>query len=180
MTVTAGTTPLSPRRWIEALVVALAVAAGVLARNGVDGWGVVEALAAGTLVWLAAIDLETRLLPNWIVVPGTVALLVACGVFDSSSLVEHVVAAVVAGGLFLVAAILRPADLGMGDVKLVFFLGALLGAGVLNALAIGFGLVALYALVLIVRQGRSALKRHLPLGPFLAAGAILVLIITPG
>jgi leader peptidase (prepilin peptidase) / N-methyltransferase len=175
----AGNAPVRPRRLIETLVVALAVAAGVLARNGVDRWGVVEALAAGTLVWLAAIDLESRLLPNRIVVPGAVVLLLACGVFESSSFVEHLVAAVVAGGLFFVAAMLRPADLGMGDVKLVFFLGALLGANVLNALAIGFGLVALYALVLVIRQGRSALKQHLPLGPFLAAGAILVLLISP-
>jgi leader peptidase (prepilin peptidase)/N-methyltransferase len=179
VTGTAGDTPVRPRRWIETLVVALAVGTAVLARNGVDGWGVVEALAAGTLVWLAAIDLESRLLPNRIVVPGTVALLIACGVFDSSSLLEHLLAAVVAGGFFFAAAMLRPADLGMGDVKLALFLGALLGADVLNALAIGFGLVALFALVLVARQGRSALKRHLPLGPFLAAGAILVLMISP-
>ena len=108
-------------------------------RNGGGGWGTVEALAAGTLVWLAAIDLESRLLPNRIVVPGTVVLLVACAVFESSSLVEHLLAAVVAGGFFFAAAMLRPADLGMGDVKLVLFLGVLLGTDVLNGLAIGFG-----------------------------------------
>jgi prepilin signal peptidase PulO-like enzyme (type II secretory pathway) len=39
-------------------------------------------------------------------------------------------------------------------------------------LLIGFSRVAAAGLVLLVTEGRPALKRTLPLGPFLVAGAI--------
>jgi leader peptidase (prepilin peptidase)/N-methyltransferase len=66
----------------------------------------------------------------------------------------------------------------MGDAKLTLLLGALLGTAVLTGLVIGFCLVAAAAAVLLVAEGRPALKRHLPLGPFLAAGALATLLLS--
>ena len=80
--------------------------------------------------------------------------------------------------LFAVAAVVRPRDLGMGDVKLVLLLGALLGREVLPALAIGFCLVAAAGLVLLARYGRPALRRYIPLGPFIVAGAVAILLLS--
>ena len=88
-----------------------------------------------------------------------------------------VLSALVAGGFLFVAALIRPGDLGLGDAKLMLLVGAVLGRSVASALLLGFGLFAFVGLALLVRDGRSALKRQLPLGPFIAVGAIAVLLL---
>ena len=145
------------------------------ARSGLSGWSLVAAAAAASLVWVAAIDLETRLLPDRIVLPAA-AVVLAGAALGGPHLLEHVLAALAAGGFLFLAAALRPGDLGMGDAKLALLLGALLGTRVLDALLLGFGAVALLAVVLLLREGRAGLKRQIPLGPFLAFGALVVLL----
>ena len=95
--------------------------------------------------------------------------------------VVSVLLCALAAGVFLgAAATIRPGDLGMGDAKLALLLGALLGTEVLTALVIGFCLFAAVGLTLLVRDGRPALKRTLPLGPFLALGALAMLLLAGG
>jgi leader peptidase (prepilin peptidase)/N-methyltransferase len=60
----------------------------------------------------------------------------------------------------------------MGDVKLAFLLGAMLGGAVVPAAVLGTLAGAAAAVVLLVRDGRRALGRTMPFGPFLAFGAI--------
>ena len=88
----------------------------------------------------------------------------------------HALAAVGTAGLLLVAAG-PPGDLGMGDVKLGLLLGATLGASVLTALTVGLAFAALVGVRLVARYGRSALRRQLPLGPYLALGALVELLL---
>jgi leader peptidase (prepilin peptidase)/N-methyltransferase len=174
----AAPAPLRPAHSRVALVVAAAAAGAVLARTGPSYWSIVGALTAGVLVWVAAIDLETKLLPNRILLPAAALVLASSLALGPRVFVEHALAALVAGGLLFLAAALRPDDLGMGDAKLALLLGALMGPAVLRALVIGFCLVAAAALVLLVTEGKPALKRHLPLGPFLAAGALATLLLS--
>jgi leader peptidase (prepilin peptidase)/N-methyltransferase len=169
--------PLRPAAMPAAATLAAGAAAAVLSRSEVSAWGAVAAATAGLLVWLAAIDLECRLIPNRIVVPAAAAVLAVAFTLDASRGVEHAVAAAGVGGSLLLAALLRPGALGMGDVKLGLLLGALLGADVLGALTIGFVLVAAVGLLVVAREGRTALKRQLPLAPFLAVGAIATLLV---
>jgi leader peptidase (prepilin peptidase) / N-methyltransferase len=169
--------PLRPTRTGATAVAAACAAVAVVARNGVSGWSLVEAAAAAVLVWLAAIDLETRLLPNRITLPATGVLLTASLALGPTAFLEHALSALLAGGFLFAAAAIRPGDLGMGDAKLALLLGALLGTAVLGALVIGFCLVAAAGLVLLGVDGRAALTRHLPLGPFLAAGALTTLLL---
>jgi leader peptidase (prepilin peptidase) / N-methyltransferase len=170
--------PLRPAHSRVAGVVAAAAAGAVLARGGGSGWSAVEAATAALLVWVAAIDVETRLLPDRLLLPATGLVLAASALLDRSALVEHAAWMILAGGFFALAARLRPGDLGMGDAKLALLLGALLGREVLPALAIGSCLVAGAAIVLLARHGRPALKRHIPLGPFLAAGALAIMLLS--
>ena len=55
-------------------------------------------------------------------------------VFDCDSLVENLIAGAAAGGFFLLAAIVYPAGMGMGDVKLAGVLGLFLGRAVVPAI----------------------------------------------
>jgi leader peptidase (prepilin peptidase)/N-methyltransferase len=169
--------PVCPTRAVAAGAVALGAAAAVLVRSGPSVWSAVAAAAAGVLVWVGAIDLETRLLPNRIVLPTTGIVLAASLVLGLGGFATHALAALAAAGFLFVAAAVRPADLGMGDVKLALLLGALLGRSVATALTIGLGLLLAPAIVQVARHGRAGLRRHIPLGPFLAAGAVLTLLV---
>lgn len=156
---------------------ACALALAGLARFGVTGDGLVVAATLAVLVVLSAIDLRERRLPNRIVLPSAAAALAAHVAVSPDRWLEWLLSAVLASGVLLVAALINPKGLGMGDVKLALLLGAVLGAAVLPALLLGFALVLPVAAVLLFRHGAAARKATLPLGPFLAAGAAVVLLL---
>jgi leader peptidase (prepilin peptidase)/N-methyltransferase len=168
--------PLKPSRGQATAIVAVIAAGGCAARVEPSVLGVLQAAVAGLLVWLAAIDLEFHLLPDRLVLPATVTVLAVLAIVDPQLAARHALAAVATALVLLVAYLARPGGLGMGDVKLGLLLGATLGASVLTALTVGFGLTALVGVVLVARHGRSALQRQLPLGPYLALGALAVLL----
>lgn len=87
-----------------------------------------------------------------------------------------IAALVIAAIFFLIVYLSQETWMGMGDVKLVFFLGLLLGifkAAV--ALFLAFEIGAVVGIVLIL-SGRAKMKTALPFGPFLILGAVLSLI----
>jgi len=61
-------------------------------------------------------------------------------------------------------------------VKLALLIGAALGWSVTAALLLGTLAAGLVSVVLLAMHGASARKRAIPLGPFLAGGAIVVLL----
>jgi leader peptidase (prepilin peptidase) / N-methyltransferase len=133
----------------------------------------VAALFCFVLVVVTRTDLEHRLIPDRIVLPGALIVL-ALRTLDEPS-VGWLLGALGAGlGLFLLV-LAYPKGMGMGDVKLALFLGAGLGLEVIVALFLGFVAGAVPALVLLVRHGSAARKLAIPLGPFLALGGVLAL-----
>jgi leader peptidase (prepilin peptidase)/N-methyltransferase len=79
---------------------------------------------------------------------------------------------------FLGAAIFKAEALGFGDVKLAFFMGLLLGwPYTVTALFYGVLLAAVGAIAFIVIH--RSLKGTIAYGPYLAAGALLVLLQVP-
>jgi leader peptidase (prepilin peptidase)/N-methyltransferase len=125
---------------------------------------------------ISRIDLEHRIIPNRIVVPAWIAVLLAQIAIFPGHWVQWVVASFGAGLFFLAIALAYPAGLGMGDVKLALLIGAALGWPVLTALFLGTLASGLVAGVMLFKEGSSARKRAIPLGPFLAGGAIVVLL----
>jgi len=156
-----------------------AAAAGAVATLLVLGATTRGALAAGvvaTLVLLAAIDLRWRVIPNRIVLPATGIVLVWQFAFASEASLEWIAAAIGAATFLALPSVVRPGAVGMGDVKLAALLGAALGSGVIGALLVGFLATVPVALVMLARSGRAARHATIPLGPFLAAGATLMLL----
>lgn len=133
------------------------------------------AVLVATCVAITAADLRRRVIPNMILLPAAIVALVLAAVLEPSSLPERLLAAAGAGGFLLIFALIRPEGLGMGDVKLGAVIGLFLGAAVVPAMLIGLGVGSLYALALLIRHGSSARKLTLPLGPFLALGAVIAL-----
>jgi leader peptidase (prepilin peptidase)/N-methyltransferase len=136
-----------------------------------------EALVVGVFCWILVVitrtDFELRLIPNRIVVPGSV-LVLAGRTLDDPSL-EWLLAALAAGLVLFLIVFAYPAGMGMGDVKLAAFLGAGLGVPVTVALFLGFLAAFVPAAAILVRHGRAARKRAIPLGPFLALGGVIAL-----
>lgn len=164
--------PRSPRLWLVALGTALLGGACGL----VFGF-TLEALAALIFCWILVVvtrtDLETRLIPDKLILPGAVVVL-ALRTIDDPSL-EWILSALGAGVVLFLVVLLYPRGLGMGDVKLSAFLGAELGIAVIPAMFIGFFVAFVPAAVLFVRHGRDARSQAIPLGPFLALGGVIAL-----
>ena len=138
-----------------------------------------EALVSAVFCWiLVAItrtDFEHRLIPDRIVLPGAVAVVVGRTIDDPSA--EWVLAALGAGFVMFVIVFAYPKGMGMGDVKLSLLLGAGLGISVTVGLFLGFIAAFFPAAALIARHGRAARKRAIPLGPFLALGGVVALFV---
>jgi prepilin signal peptidase PulO-like enzyme (type II secretory pathway) len=167
-----GRTPFSLR--LPLVTTATAVLGGAA---GLALGFTVEALIGAVFCWILVVvtrtDFEHRLIPNRIVLPGAVLMVVARTLDDPS--VEWILAALGAGVVLFGIVLAYPRGMGMGDVKLSVFLGGGLGVTVAVGLFIGFMAAFVPAAVLLVRHGRSARKRAIPLGPFLALGSVVAL-----
>jgi leader peptidase (prepilin peptidase)/N-methyltransferase len=153
-------------------------AALMLTHFGFGARGLIEAFTAVVLLVLAAIDIETRLLPNRIVLPAAAIVLVAQLAFFPEHAPIWIGAALATALFFFIPTLISPRAVGMGDVKLGLLIGAALGKHVPEALLLASLAMFPVALALLVRHGREARGTALPFGPFLAAGCILALLLT--
>jgi leader peptidase (prepilin peptidase)/N-methyltransferase len=144
-------------------------------------------LAAG-LIALSVVDLQTFRLPNRIVGPLTLSVVVSFGVVaaitgDGGTFVRALEAGVAATAALGLLHLAYPPALGFGDVKLAFVLGVAtgwaswgaLGLAIFLAAAIGAAVGVIGAFV----AGEPVRGRRLPFGPFLAAGALLAAVVGP-
>jgi leader peptidase (prepilin peptidase)/N-methyltransferase len=160
------------------LVVPFVVAAVALALGAypLGGEALLAAFVSAVLVVLAAIDLERRIIPNRIVLPAAAVALLARIALTPGDAPQYALAALVAA-LFLFLPRLFNADaMGMGDVKLGLLIGAALGWGAASAIALAFLFVFPVALAIVIRGGAEARRTTIPMGPFLALGALVALL----
>jgi leader peptidase (prepilin peptidase) / N-methyltransferase len=131
-----------------------------------------------TLITLAGIDLEHRLLPNAIVEPAAlVGLALSIPESPERWWVYPISALAVAGGLFALA-IAYPGGMGMGDVKMGGMLGAFLGPYAALAVFLGAFAGAITG-GLLIASGKMQRRNVLPFGVFMALGGIVVLFVGP-
>jgi leader peptidase (prepilin peptidase)/N-methyltransferase len=129
------------------------------------------------LVPVTVIDIDFRIIPNKLMIAGTVAALAILVVTRPEDIPEHLIAAAAAGGFLLVAAIAYPAGMGMGDVKLAFVMGLFLGRDVGVAMLAGLVAGSVVGVAIMARKGAKAgRKTAIPFGPFLAFGGIVGLL----
>jgi leader peptidase (prepilin peptidase)/N-methyltransferase len=140
-----------------------------------------HALALARLTMLGATlgavvesDLVERRIPNRIVMPAAVVCAAARAL--SGMDLSAVGAGLALVGALLALSLVRPAALGMGDVKLALLLVLGLDGRSTVALLVALALAAGFGTVLFFRFGRAAGSRALPLAPFFAAAALIALI----
>jgi len=168
---------------VEALTGGLFAAAPVAFRR--VPIAAIVAVFLGLMVAVAFIDARYRIVPNRIVYPSLVlfaaAVLAVALAVGGLSLATAGLGLLAYGGTLFVVAVLFPAGMGMGDVKLAALIGLVLGAlgwryvgiaAMAGVLAGGVG-----AVIALARGGSR--KDTMPFGPYMAAGAIVAALFSP-
>jgi leader peptidase (prepilin peptidase) / N-methyltransferase len=140
---------------------------------------VLDASLVALLGVVTVSDLRTRLVPDTALLASLGVALPVCVLSDPGGVPERLLAGLAAGGFLLAAALIRPAGMGLGDVKLVGVLGVYLGARVAEAMVVAFAAGSIAGLALLARHGWSARSRTIPFAPFLAIGALIALAAQP-
>lgn len=117
-------------------------------------------------------DLKEQIIPDSMVVVGAIGVIGARGVIG-----ENILAGVGASAFFLFLwLVTRGRAMGLGDVKLAFFMGLLLGfPGIIVACYLAF-LTGAGAGVILILRGKKGLKSKIAFGPFLVLGTGITLV----
>jgi leader peptidase (prepilin peptidase)/N-methyltransferase len=162
----------------------------VFQRTGLTpGFVAIAALVSMTIV-LIYIDLDIQILPNAINYPGiAIGLLIGAthlgasydGLTLSVTLLESVAGAVAGAGVLLVIGlsyklVRKIEGMGLGDVKMMAMLGAVLGWEPLFPLLLLASLTgAVVGVFVMVRSGADGMQVALPFGVFLGIAFLVVL-----
>ncbi|WP_102508600.1 prepilin peptidase [Sanguibacter massiliensis] len=132
-------------------------------------------------VALVLIDVEHHRLPDAIVLPSIYVVVVGLAVVAAvdgaaGRLVMSVVSAAVLYAVYLVIAVVYPAGMGGGDVKLAALIGLVLGWYGIPAVIVGwfagFVVGGIVGVVVMVTR-RSGRKTMIPFGPAMIVGAAI-------
>jgi leader peptidase (prepilin peptidase)/N-methyltransferase len=139
--------------------------------------GVVRVVFACAMIVLFVTDLQHKILPNVITLPGVILGFV-CSVFLPPGWTSSLIGLIVGGGFLLAIAeayhrIRGQEGLGMGDVKLLAMIGAFLGWKLVLLTLVFASFTGSLAGGLLIASGRGSMKYELPFGTFLAVGAVL-------
>jgi leader peptidase (prepilin peptidase)/N-methyltransferase len=170
--------PISPRYPAVELLTAVAFGT-VVAVRGFDADLWLELPFVACLIALAGIDLDHQLLPNRIVYPMAAYGVAATAIVDIGELPEYLIAGAGAFTFLLIAVLVYPAGMGMGDVKLGGAMGLYLGLSILPALLAAFLTGTVFGLAVIAREGAQARKKAVPFGVFLALGGLVGVLAGP-
>lgn len=169
--------PGTPLRWLVPAALLGAAAggtAGALLHTPLGAAAM--ALAGALLAAVSVIDVFERRIPNALIYPATLMALAGAVLLGRAAMTEAAGGLLLAGGILLLFWVVGRGQLGLGDVKLSGFAGALLGVGgVPLYLVAGVTAGAVGAAVLLL-AGRGR-KSTMPYGPFLAFGAALSLLL---
>ncbi|HVC42478.1 MAG TPA: A24 family peptidase [Candidatus Saccharimonadales bacterium] len=161
---------------------------------GFGAFGAHEAFGSGLLIhllWIAIFvqvvdfDLKHRLILNVVTYPSVLAAVVLSEWSPGLTVTSAIIGAVGVAAFFLVQNLVSRGSIGLGDAKLGGLVGAVTGAGptathlgAVYAVIAGVFIGGATALVLLVTRVRK-LKDPIPYGPFLCAGAALILYLGP-
>jgi leader peptidase (prepilin peptidase)/N-methyltransferase len=138
---------------------------------------VIRLLFGCAMIVLFVIDLEHKILPNVITLPGIVVGFLLSEVAGPGWLPSLIGIAVGAGSLFAIAEIYyrvrHEEGLGMGDVKMLGMIGAFLGWKLVLVTLVLSSIAGSIVGVGVLIAKKETLKYALPFGTFLAVGALV-------
>jgi Flp pilus assembly protein protease CpaA len=171
-------------RWLSPALGAIGF--GAFAAHEVFGSGLlIHLLWIAIFVQVVDFDLKHRLILNVITYPSVLAAVVLGAWSPGLTVTSAIIGAVGVAAFFFVQNLVSRGSIGLGDAKLGGLVGAVTGAGptaahlgAVYAVVAGVFIGGATALVLLVTRVRK-LKDPIPYGPFLCAGAALILYLGP-
>jgi leader peptidase (prepilin peptidase)/N-methyltransferase len=134
------------------------------------------AALTSTLLSVALIDYDHKIIPNTITLPGIVIGLGLSVWALPITPLASLLGVLVGGAFFYLIALVSKGGMGGGDIKLIAMIGAFLGwQGALFTIFSGALLGSLVGVMLMV-LGKKGRKDKVPFGPFLSCGAILFIL----
>jgi leader peptidase (prepilin peptidase)/N-methyltransferase len=137
-----------------------------------------------TLLTISFIDLQHKIIPDILSLPGIVAGLAASFAPDTVSWLDSIIGIIAGGGsLFLVAVIYERITgregMGGGDIKLLAMIGAWMGWRQLHLIVLLSSLTGAIVGVAFLLMAGKGFRVRIPFGPFLSLGAILCFFFGP-
>jgi Flp pilus assembly protein protease CpaA len=171
-------------RWMSPVLGAIGF--GAFAAHEPFGWGLaIHLLWIAIFVHIVDFDLKHRLILNVITYPSVILAVVLSEWSPGLTLTSSIIGAVGVAAFFFVQNLVSRGSIGLGDAKLGALVGAVTGAGptgahlgAIYAVVAGVFIGGATALILLVTRVRK-LKDPIPYGPFLCAGAALILYLGP-
>lgn len=125
-------------------------------------------------------DIEERRIRNTLMIPASAAALLIGLVMHISGVPAQILAGLATGLFLFIFALISRGGLGMGDVKLGFVLGMFLSRSVIVALVVGLLASAIFSVGVLIRYGPTAGRKiMIPMGPFLALGGVVAVLVGP-
>ncbi|MEX1346997.1 MAG: prepilin peptidase [Desulfobacterales bacterium] len=153
------------------------LALGTFLKFGLTLEALIYYLFCAALLIVTFIDIDHRIIPNVITLPGIPICFAASFALPTITYKEALLGILIGGGsLFLVAwiysLITKKEGMGGGDIKLLAMMGAIVGwQGVLFTIFVA-SLVGTLAGLAAMLQSRKGMKLAVPFGPFLSIGSI--------
>jgi Flp pilus assembly protein protease CpaA len=151
-------------------------------------WGAAAAAGEGAAYWLLCatfgtvlaiafvIDLESRRIPNRLVLPACLLAVGVAWAWPDRNATELLIGGAVAFAFMGVMFVVSRGGLGAGDVKFALLIGLVTGyPSVVGALMIAVFAAGLFAMALLLTR-RGNRKTGFAYGPFLAVGGALVML----
>ncbi len=168
-------------RYLVVEILAGLVPVLLLWRYGLSQEALVLCLLTYVLIVVSFIDLDLRIIPDRVTLPGIAVGLIVAPLLGLTTFGGSLLGAVVGGGaLYLIAIVGEAAfgkeSMGGGDIKLAAMLGAFLGwQAVLLLLFVAFLTGAVAGIILLAVRGKDC-EHAMPFGPFIAFGALLAVV----
>jgi leader peptidase (prepilin peptidase)/N-methyltransferase len=172
-------TPPSRRRKLFVATLTAGLFAALTLQIGLEPRLAPALLLTALIVPASVIDLNHRIIPNAINLPGAFLVFAVASIAEPDRMVEFAIAGA-ACFLFLgLAWVISPKGMGLGDVKMALMIGLGTGRYAFVAMFTGFVASTALSLCLIARYGGKARKMSFPFGPFLAFGTVIALMWGP-
>jgi leader peptidase (prepilin peptidase) / N-methyltransferase len=172
-------TPPSTRRKIVVAAVTAGLFAAMALKIGLEPRLAPALLLTALIVPASVIDLNHRIIPNMINIPGAVLVFTVASIAEPGRMPEFAVAGIVCFLFLGFAWFAFRQGMGLGDVKMAAMIGLGTGRYAYVAMLSGFAASVVLSSWLLLRGGLKARKATFPFGPFLAFGTVVALLWGP-
>lgn len=167
--------------WLARIIAALALGAVIYFSEYSIEW-IITIPFVISLIMVSLIDIKIRIIPDIVTIPTILFTLILRIWIHELPYWNYLVAAFVAAGIFYLIALIssmngKESAVGGGDIKLLLLVGLVLGIKLTLLSFFLFSLIGFLFGLFILLRGEFRRNVIIPFGPFIAAGALISIVI---